>query len=149
MPKPRRPQGHHDITPGLSVHHAAKVITFLEQAFDGRVVDRYEGPGGSIAHAEVMVGDSVVMLGDPMQGMKPMPAMFSRYVDDAEAVDATYRRALQFGATSVREPANQFYGYRSATVQDVGGNQWTICAVIEDLTHEEIQARMAKMTGNG
>ena len=62
---------------------------------------------------------------------------------------ATYRRALKAGATSIREPANQFYGYRSATVEDPGGNQWSICAVIEQLTPEEIQARMAKMAGKG
>ena len=140
-----RPNGHHSITAAFSVRQAAKVASFLEQAFGGQVVERYEGPGGSIAHAEVLLGDSVVMFGDPMPGTEPRPGMFTYYVDDGEAVDATYRRALAAGARSVREPANQFYGYRSAQVEDIGGNLWGISAVIEQLTPEEIQRRMAKL----
>ncbi len=121
MPKIPRPTGHHTITPGFAGRNAAQVITFLEKAFDGSVVNRFDGPGGSIGHAEVMIGDSVVMLGDAMPGEEPMPASLSYYVDDGDAVDATYRRALDAGATSVSAPEKQFYGYRSATVTDAGG----------------------------
>lgn len=140
-----RPQGHHTITPGVSVVGAAKVIDFLERAFGGKVVDKYEGPGGVVHHAEVMLGDSVVMLGDaqPGRGHGVMPAMLSYYVDTGADVDATYQRALAAGAKSVTEPKNQFYGYRAATVEDPGGNQWTICAVVEELTREQIDQRMA------
>ena len=145
MAKIPRPEGHHSITPAFSVREASKVVSFLEQAFGGRLVERYEGPGGSIAHAEIMLGDSVVMLGDPMPGTEPRPGMFTYYVDDGEAVDAAYRRALAAGAKSIREPANQFYGYRSAQVEDAGGNLWSISAIIEQLTPEEIQKRMAKL----
>ena len=142
-----RPHAHHSITPGFSVTGAAKVIAFLEKSFGGRVVDRYDGPNGIVAHAEVMIGDSVVMLGEAMpdRGHDAMPASLSLYVDSGDAVDATYKRALENGATSMMEPANQFYGYRSATVKDVGGNRWTICAVVEQLTKEEIERRMKDM----
>lgn len=142
-----RPAGHHSITPGFCVPDAAKVVAFLEKAFDGRVVERYDAPNGAIAHAEVLLGDSVVMLGEamPEHGHDAMPASLSFYVASGAEVDATYKRALASGATSLMEPKNQFYGYRSATVKDVGGNRWTICAVIEQLTKEQIEQRMKDM----
>ena len=138
-----RPAGHHTITPGFAVPQAAKVIEFLQRAFGAEIVERYDMPDGNVAHAELRLGDSVVMLGSSGKGFDPMPASLSYYVDTGEAVDSAYKRALAAGATSVMEPANQFYGYRSATIRDVGGNKWTICAVVEELTKEEIEKRMA------
>lgn len=140
-----RPAGHNTVTPAFAVVGASKVMAFLERAFGGKVVDKYEGPGGVIFHAEVMLGNSVVMLGEAQQdpGHTAMPCMLSYYVDTGTEVDATYKRALDAGAKSVTEPKNELYGYRSATVQDPGGNKWTICAIVEQLTPEEIQQRMA------
>ena len=137
-----RPSGHHSVTPGFAVPHAGKVIEFLERAFGAKVVERYEGPGGTVAHAEVRVGDSVVMLGEAGEHQPAMPASMSYYVDTGEEVDRTYRRAVEAGGKSLMEPKNQFYGYRSATVQDAGGNKWTICAIVEEVSKEEMERRM-------
>lgn len=140
-----RPAGHHTVTPSFVVAGAAKVVAFLEKAFGAKVVDRYDGPGGSLMHAELMIGDTVVMCGEPMPEFPPMPAAFSLYVADSKAVDLTYARAVEMGATSVDEPKNQPWGYRSATVKDSGGNRWTICAVIEIVSRDEIVRRMSEM----
>ncbi len=140
-----RPDGHHTVTPGFAVPHAAEVIAFIERALGGKCLERYDGPNGVVFHAEVRLGDSVVMLGSGQPGEPPRPASLSLYVDTGEAVDATYRRALDAGAKSIAEPKNQFYGYRSACIEDVGGNRWTICAVVEQVSHEELKRRMQEV----
>jgi len=140
MPVKPIPDGYHTVTPVLTVHGAAKLIEFLKQAFDAKEVYRLLGPEDIVMHAEVKIGDSMVMLGEATDEWKPMPATVAIYVEDA---DAWYKRALQAGATSVREPADQFYGDRSAGVKDFAGNQWWIHTHIEDVPPEEIKKRAA------
>ena len=89
-------------------------------------------------HAEVRIGDSVVMMGEAGPENKPTSSMIYLYVSDADAV---YRRALQAGATPVREPADQFYGDRNAGVKDPAGNQWWMATRKEDVSPEELAKR--------
>ena len=97
-------------------------------------------PDGTIMHAEVRIGDSLVMMGEPMGDGQPLFGSLYLYVHD---VDAVYKRALQAGATSTSEPADQFYGDRSAGIKDPVGNQWWIATHKEDLPPEEIARRAA------
>src|SRR5262249_20182757 len=144
MSKLPRPEGHHVVVPSAVVPGAAKVIAFLERAFGGRVVDRYDGPGGAVMHAEVLLGDSVLMLGEASAEYPATPARRTLSVEDGAGVDATSRRALEVGATSVSPPVDQPWGYRAACVTDPGGSRWTICAIIEQVSHDEIVRRMQK-----
>lgn len=139
------PEGHHVVTPGASICNAEAVLKFIESAFGGKMVERYDAPDGSVAHAEIMVGDSIVMFGEAPNQSEAMPAMLSLYVSDGSDVDSTYQAALEAGAESLAAPDNQFYGHRSATVEDPGGNRWTISAVVEQLTEEQINQRMDEM----
>lgn len=132
------PEGYHSVTPYLVVEGAAGLIDFLKQAFGATEKERFLRPDGLIGHAEVKIGDSIVMLSDAGEQGKPMHTGIHLYVEDADAV---YRRALQAGATSLSEPGDQFYGDRSAGVQDPRGNTWWISTHFEDLTPEEIVER--------
>jgi PhnB protein len=95
-------------------------------------------PGGAVLHAEVRIGDSMLMLTDGGGDWKPMPAALYLYVNDA---DATYQRALTAGATSVMEPVTQFYGDRHGGVKDPSGNIWWIATHVEDVSPEELRKR--------
>lgn len=134
------PEGYHTITPYLIVEGASELIEFLKQVFDAQQTEFIPAPSGKVAHAEVKIGDSVLMLSDAQNEWKPTTTMLYLYVDNA---DATYKRALEAGATSVKEPADQFYGDRSAGVRDKWGNYWGIATHIEDVSREEIQKRAA------
>ncbi len=134
------PEGYHTVTPYLLVQSAEKLIDFMKNAFDAKETERYSMPDGSIGHAEVRIGDSVIMVADA-QGdeYKPMAAGIHLYVEDC---DLTYKRAIGAGATSVREPQDQFYGDRSAGVNDQFGNKWWVATHKENLSKEEIIKRM-------
>ncbi len=132
------PEGYHTVTPYLVVPGLAQVIEFLKQAFGAAEIGRFAQPDGRIMHAEVRIGDSVVMMGEPHGDIEARPAVLHLYVED---VDASYRRALDAGAHSLREPADQFYGDRSAGVQDPAGNQYWLATHVEDVSVEEMKRR--------
>lgn len=133
------PNSYTTITPYLIVEGADKLIEFIETVFDGTVVMRMEGENGKVAHAEMKIGDSMLMLADAGEEWKPTQAMLHLYVEDTDAV---YQKALNAGAISVKEPADQFYGDRNSAVKDAFGNFWGISTHIEDVSDEEIQRRM-------
>ena len=132
------PDGYHTVTPYLVVQGVDELIAFLKQAFDAVETERLPGPDGKVGHGEVRIGDSVVMMGEASGEWKPMPGMIYLYVNDT---DATYKRALEAGATSVMEPADQFYGDRNAGVKDASGNMWWIATRKENVSPEELRKR--------
>jgi uncharacterized glyoxalase superfamily protein PhnB len=122
----------------MIVEGASKLIDFLKQAFEATEMKRINNPDNSIGHAAIRIGDSVLMMSDARDEWKPMSSAIYLYVNDT---DATYKRALQAGATSVMEPADQFYGDRNAGVKDPVGNYWWIATHKEDLSSEEMGKR--------
>lgn len=134
------PEGYHTVTPYLTVQGAARLIDFLKNVFDARETERFERPDGTIGHAELRIGDSVVMLGDVQGESKATSSAMYVYVNDADTI---YKRALEAGATSVMEPADQFYGDRHGGVKDPAGNYWWIATHIEDVSPEELKKRAA------
>jgi PhnB protein len=146
------PAGYHSVTPYLLVRGAAKALDWYAQALGARELMRFPLPGGGIAHAEVMIGDSHVMLADevPDQGFVGPQTLggagvsLMLYVDD---VDATFARAVAAGATSRRAVVDQFYGDRSGTLVDPFGHVWTIATHKEDVSAEEAQRRMKALSG--
>jgi PhnB protein len=142
MPVKPIPDGYRTVTPTLIVDGADQLIRFATEAFGANERLRMPMPDGKVAHAELELGDSVIMVADAMEGFPAHPGYIHLYVEDADAV---YRRALQAGATTVQEPQNQFYGDRSGAVADSFGNRWSISTHVEDVPEDEMMRRMAEM----
>jgi PhnB protein len=109
------PDGYHTVTPFLYVRGVAGLIEFMRRVFDARELERMEGPDGSIRHAEMRIGDSVVMLGEATGDNPPRPGMLHLYLEDADVI---YGRVLEAGASSLQEPRDEFWGDRISGVQD-------------------------------
>lgn len=133
------PDGYHTVTPYLTVADAEAQIDFLKKALGAEEKYRHSDDKGRVMHAEVRVGNSMVMIGQAREPWTPKPSNFYLYVED---VDAAYKRAVEAGGKSIREPTNQFYGDRTGGVEDSQGNQWWIGTHIEDVTPEEMERRM-------
>jgi PhnB protein len=134
------PAGYHTVTPYLAVPDAQSLVDFMLKVFDAKEREIIRTPNGQIRHAEVQIGDSIIMLGPTSSTYGTAAATLYVYVDDA---DARYQKALAAGATSISEPADQFYGDRHAGVKDTNGISWWIATHIEDVPPEEL-ARRAK-----
>ena len=140
------PDGYRTVTPYLVVDDAAAAIEYYKKAFGATERGRMEAPGGTIGHAELQIGDSVVMLSDPFpQGSTRPPselggtsASVFLYVED---VDAVVKQAVGEGATIVMEVADQFWGDRFGTVTDPFGHVWSVATHIEDVPPEEMAKR--------
>jgi PhnB protein len=143
------PDGYPRVSPHLSVVEAAKAIDFYREVLGASERMRMGGPDGTVAHAEIQLGDSVIMIGEEMPGgSDPSPATLGGspvalfvYVED---VDDVFKRAMDAGATTVREPEDHFYGDRVAMFDDPFGHRWNIATHVEDVPPEEMQKRAAE-----
>lgn len=134
------PANHNRVSPYLITRDAPGVLRLLREAFGGEEIECMRHKDGRIMHAEVRIGGSVIMLSEGSADYPPQPSMVHVYVPDC---DEAYRRAPACGASSVREPADQFYGDRSAGVRDTGGTQWWIATHQEDVSRDELERRAA------
>jgi PhnB protein len=140
------PEGYHTVTPYLTVDDATAAIDFYQRAFGAKERGRMAGPDGKIAHAELEIGDSLVMLSDPFPQFLTKPPKelggtsvgVFLYVED---VDAVFKRAVDAGATAAREPDDQFWGDRFGSVTDPFGHSWQIATHVEDVPPEEMAER--------
>ncbi len=148
MPVQPVPDGYHTVTPYLIVEGATRAIEYYGKAFGASELLRMPDPHGRIAHAEIRIGDSVVMLADahPEMGHRGPRALGGTSVSILlylANVDAVFERAIRAGGKSLRPVADQFYGDRMGTLEDPFGHVWTIGTHIEDVSPEEMKRRMA------
>lgn len=150
------PDSYRRVTPCLVVRGAAQALQFYTEVFGASERMRFPGPGGTVAHAEIQIGDSVVIVEDedpqrgttapPDGGLPGTPVFQFIYVQD---VDAVVERAVKLGATLQRAPQDQFYGDRDAFVVDPFGHGWTIASHVEDVSPDEFTRRMAALFQEG
>jgi PhnB protein len=133
------PEGFHTVTPYLVVDGAEKIIRFAKEAFGAQsLFEPMARPDGKIMHAELKIGDSIVMISDSSERAQATSDMLYVYVPN---VDAVYQKALKAGGKSLTEPMDQFYGDRSGSVMDPAGNRWHIATHVEDVSPAELKKR--------
>jgi PhnB protein len=150
------PVGYHTLTPYINIKGAVEAIEFYKKAFGAKEIGRITMAGGTIAHAEIQIGDSKIMLAEESeqwgnkspQALGGSPVCLCLYVED---VDAVFAQALAAGATVTGEMGvkDQFYGDRSGSVTDPFGHKWTVMTHKEDVSFEEMQKRANAMFGQG
>jgi PhnB protein len=150
-PKPI-PDGYRRVTPALVVQGGVKALEFYAEVFGATERMRFPGPEGTVAHAEIEIGDSVIIIEDaspemgtkapPPGGVEGSPSFLFIYVED---VDAVVEHAVKLGATLKRPPQDQFYGDRDGYIVDPFGHGWTIATHVEDVEPEEMMRRLAAL----
>ena len=136
------PPGYPTVCPNLVVEGAARLLTFLERAFGATTRACNANADGSFAHAEVAIGDSVVLVTDVEPAAAPTVSSLHLYVED---VDEVYRAAMGAGGKADRPPEDGFWGDRTVNIFDPGANRWWVSTHIEDLTEEEIAERATRL----
>ena len=141
------PEGYHNVTPYMYVRGAAGAIEFYKSVFGAAEIVRMAGPDGRIMHAELKIGDSIVMLADENPSMGIMsPQTIGGFSGGlhlyVENVDAVITKAVESGAKPLRPIKNQFYGDRSGTLLDPFGHMWSVATHVEDVSPEEMRKRM-------
>lgn len=146
------PSGYHTVNPYLTVNDVPALIQFLEKTFGGVTTEEIRQPDGRLAHTEVRIGDTLLMVGAPQIDApmppyaEPRPGTFYVYVAD---VDATYHRAMTCGASSYEVPTERFYGDRTAAVTDDNGNVWWIATKHHAYSERELQKRADQQWRDG
>ena len=140
------PEGYHTATPYLAVDDAAEALEYYKKAFGAKERGRMEAPDGKIGHAEIQIGDSLVMLSDPFpqastRTPKELGGTTASVFLYVENVDAFVQRAVDAGATVSMEVADQFWGDRFGTITDPFGHSWSVATHIEDVPPEEMAER--------
>jgi PhnB protein len=140
------PKGYHTVTPSIVVDGAAKAIEFYKKALGAEELMRFSGPDGKIMHAEIKIGDSVVMLNDEMpehgvRGPKAIGGSSTSLFIYGDNVDAAWKRALDAGGKSIQPLADQFWGDRGGCFEDPFGHRWWLSQHIEDLSPDQIRKR--------
>jgi uncharacterized glyoxalase superfamily protein PhnB len=137
------PEGYRTVTPWIISRDTAQLLDFVREAFGAEELARVFNEDGTIGHAEVRIGDSIVMMFDAKEVWPPTPAFLRLYVADGDAV---YQQALKAGATSVTEMVTHLFGDRVGRVRDPLGNIWWIQTHIEDVDPEEVSRRLEEWT---
>jgi PhnB protein len=138
------PPGYHTVTPYLVLSNAGRAIDFYKQAFGAKELSRMAAPDGKVGHAELKIGDSLIMLSDEMMGNRSpeslggSPVSIFLYVED---VDSVFNAAVKAGAKSTMPPADMFWGDRYAKLTDPFGHLWGIATHKEDVAPEEMERR--------
>ncbi len=144
------PDGYHSATPYLIIDGAGRAIEFYKRAFGAKELMRIPAPGDRVGHAEIKIGNSVIMLADEhpeMDARSPShfggtPVSLLLYVTD---VDRQFKQAIAAGGTEVRPVSDQFYGDRAGTLKDPFGHSWHIHTHTEDVSPAELNRRMAAL----